>query len=71
MHMWASSGHLEHMMDDLQVLDDVVRGVDEEARGHTIVRARVLGPRVHLRRKQQLRFAQATTIAAHNGYLPT
>lgn len=42
--------HLENVVDDLQVLDDVVCCVDEEAGGHAVVRALVLGPRVDLHR---------------------
>ena len=40
--------HLQHVADDLHVLDDVVRSVDEEARGHAVEGARVLRHRVHL-----------------------
>ena len=40
---------LQHVADDFEVLDDVVRSVDEEARGHAVEGARVLRCRVYLR----------------------
>ena len=46
--MMHRSPHSEHVVDDAEIINNIVRCVDEEARGNAVVCTGVLGSGVHL-----------------------